>query len=251
MTLKDFDEYTNILNKNNKQMSSVGFIILRHVNNELTNNYWNHCYDCVRKYYAEHLIIIIDDNSNYDYVTERNLYKTTIINSEYKGRGELLPYYYYLHNKLFNTAVIIHDSVFINKYIDFSVDKYKLLWEFEHYYDIIEDETNMINLFNDKDLLNFYENKNLWKGCFGGMTIITHNYLTYINNKYDISKLLECVLTRLNRCAFERVIACLLQKNEKKETLLGNIHSYCPWGINFNQKDEYKHLPLIKVWTGR
>ena len=232
-------------------MNQIGFIILRHVNNEITNNYWNYCYDCVRKYYPENLIIIVDDNSNYNYIIERTLYKTTIINSEYNGRGELLPYYYYLQNNLFDTAVIIHDSVFINKYIDFSVDKYKLLWEFEHHWDLIEDETNMINLFNDKDLLNFYENKNLWKGCFGGMTIITHNYLTYINNKYDISKLLECVLTRINRCAFERVIACLLQKNEKKETLLGNIHSYCQWGINFNQKDEYKHLPLIKVWTGR
>ena len=232
-------------------MNQTGFIILRHVNNQITNNYWNHCYDCIRKYYPENLIIIVDDNSKYDFINERILYKTTIINSEFHGRGELLPYYYYLHNKLFDTAVIIHDSVFINKYIDFSVDKYKLIWEFEHHWDQIEDETRMINLFNDKDLLSFYENKNLWKGCFGGMTIITHNYLTYINNKYDISKLLECVLTRTNRYSFERVIGCLLQKNEKKETLLGNIHSYCPWGINFNQKNEYKYLPLIKVWMGR
>ena len=232
-------------------MNQTGFIILRHVNNEITNNYWSYCYDCVRKYYPENLIIIIDDNSNYDYITERTLYKTTIINSEFHGRGELLPYYYYLHNKLFNTAVIIHDSVFINKYIDFNVDKYKLLWDFEHNWDQIEDETNIIKLFNDKELLNFYENKNLWKGCFGGMTIITHDYLMYVNNKYDISKLLGCILTRYNRCSFERVISCLLQKNEKKETLLGNIHSYCQWGINFNQKDKYNHLPLIKVWTGR
>ena len=68
---------------------------------------------------------------------------------------------------------------------------------------------------------------------------------------YNISKLLECVLTRANRCCFERVIACLLQKNEKKETLLGSIHNYCTWGITFNEKNNYNHLPLIKVWTGR
>ena len=236
-------------------MENIGFIILRHVNNELTNNYWRHCYDSIRTYYPEAPILIIDDDSNYEFITEKILYKTTIINSEYPKRGELLPYYYYLHNKLFDIAVILHDSVFINAdmqlHMQLHMHKYKLIWEFEHHWDQIEDETNMIKLFNDKELLSFYENKDLWKGCFGGMSIITHDYLVDINNKYDISKLLDCILNRHNRSSFERVIACLLQKNEKKETLLGNIHEYCRWGITFCEKDEYKHLPLIKVWTGR
>jgi hypothetical protein len=230
---------------------TTGFIILRNVRDKLTNIYWNHCYDCIRKYYPEHLILIIDDNSNYKYIQKRILYKTRIINSRYRGRGELLPYYYYLHNKLFDTAVIIHDSVFINRHIDTNVDKYKLIWEFEHDCDQIKDETKMIMLFNDVELLKFYQNKDLWKGCFGGMSIITHDYLMYVDNKYDISKLLDHVLTRFNRCSFERVIACLLQKNEKKETLLGNIYSYCPWGINIKQINNCKHLPLIKIWSGR
>jgi hypothetical protein len=231
---------------------NTGFIILRHVNNLRTNNYWNHCYNCIRKYYPEHPILIIDDNSNYEYISEQPLYKTHIIKSEYPGRGELLPYYYYLHNKLFDTAVIIHDSVFVNKYIDLNVNKYKIIWDFEHDWDQIEDETKMIKLFNDSELLNFYEDKELWKGCFGCMSIIKHDYLKYINNKYDISKLLNCVLTRYNRQSFERVIACLLQKNEKEESLLGNLHKYSAWGsITYEEKDNYKHLPLIKVWTCR
>jgi hypothetical protein len=229
----------------------IGFIILRHVNNELTNMYWNHCYDCVRNYYPDNLIVIIDDNSNYEYINERTLYKTTIINSEYHNRGEILPYYYYLHNNFFDIAVIIHDSVFINSYIDMNVDKYKLIWEFEHYWDQTEDETKMIKIFNDTELLNFYENKHLWKGCFGCMSIIRHEYLNEVNNKYDISKLLEYVVNRENRSSLERLIACILQKNGKKETLLGNIHSYCKWEIQFHEKDNYEHLPLIKVWTGR
>ena len=232
-------------------MTELGFIILRHVNNELTNKYWIVCYDNIRKYYPENFIIIIDDNSNYSFITDKKLYKTNIINSEYKGRGELLPYYYYLSNKLFDIAVIIHDSVFINKYVDFTINKYKLLWEFEHHSDQIEDETKMIEIFNDNELLSFYENKNLWNGCFGGMSVIRHDYLIDINNKYDISKLLNYVLNRYNRCSFERVIGCLLQKNEKKEVLLGNINYYYQWGISFNEKDNYNHLPLLKVWTGR
>ena len=216
-------------------MVELGFIVLRHVNSEQTNKYWIHCVNCIRQYYPENKILIIDDNSNYNLITisDKKLYKTTVINSEYHKRGELLPYYYYLHNKLFDAAVIIHDSVFINKYIDFSVEKYKFLWDFQHNWDQIEDETRMIDMFNDSELKIFYNNKNLWEGCFGGMSIITHDYLTYVNNKYDISKLLECILNRYNRCSFERVIAVLLQKNYSEPSLLGNILKYCKFGIYF------------------
>lgn len=232
-------------------MNEIGFIILRHVNNNLTSQYWMYCYDCIRIHYPEYPIMIIDDNSNYKFITEKNLYKTTIIKGEFPGRGELLPYYYYLHNKLFDTAVIIHDSVFINKHINLKVDKYKLLWNFEHHWDQHEDETKMIKSFNNNHLLTFYQNKSLWKGCFGGMSIITHDYLVEVNNNYDISKLLNYVLVRYNRCSFERVIACLLYSNEKNETVFGNIHKYCPWGITFREISKYDHLPFLKIWTGR
>lgn len=232
-------------------MPGGGFIILRHVDSALTNQYWICSYKSIRKFYPEHNILIVDDNSNYDFITDEPLYKTTIIQSEYPKRGELLPYYYFLHNKLFDIAVIIHDSVFVNANIDFSVDTYKMIWEFNHDWDQIEDETRMIEVFNDLELKEFYENKHLWKGCFGGMSIITHDYLTYINQKYDISKLLDCVLTRYNRCSFERVIGCLLQKHIRQPPFFGSIHGYCKWQIPFSKKDENLHLPLIKVWTGR
>ena len=240
-------------------MNKVGFIILRHVNNSKTNRYWGHSYDCIRKYYPENEIMIIDDNSNSKFLTNKKLYKTTIINSEYAGRGELLPYYYYLHNKLFDTAVIIHDSVFINSHIDFTVDKYKIIWDFKHHWDQIANETKMIKLFNDKNLLEFYKNKSLWTGCFGGMSIITHDYLSFINSKYDISKLLDHVKKRYNRMSFERVIACLLQCNEQAEILLEDIHAYmdpkkAPNTImrpDWDNLSTLSHLPIIKIWTGR
>ena len=234
-----------------EKIEEIGFIVLRHVNDENSGQYWTHCYDCIRLHYPESYILFIDDNSNYEYIVERALYKTTVIKSEYPGRGELLPYYYYYHNRFFDTAVVIHDSVFINSYIDFRVDKYKIIWDFEHDSDQVDDETQLINAFGDPELLEFYRNKGLWKGCFGCMSIITHEYLSRMYQKYDLSLLLALVLSRYNRCSFERVLACLLQKEHKTDALLGNIHAYCTWGVRFVDKEQYSHLPMIKVWTGR
>ena len=228
---------------------SIGFIVLRHVNSELTNKYWIMCVESIRKYYPQNEILIIDDNSDYKFVTRRKFYKTSVINSRFPKRGEFLPYYYYLYNKRFDIAVIIHDSVFINKYINFNVERYKFLWYFEHNHDNVEDERRLINVFNDIELSNFYENKKLWKGCFGSMTIIRHDYLTHVNSKYNIGKLIHFILNRTNRSSFERVIACLLQKEGKGGTLLGDITKYCRWGTKFHEMD--KRLPIMKCWTGR
>jgi hypothetical protein len=239
-------------------MEATGFILLRCVNNELTNQYWNYSYASIRKYYPEMPILIIDDNSNYKYVkSQHNLYKTTVIQGEYPGRGELLPYYYYLHNPLFETAVIIHDSVFLNSELNINTHSCKFLWHFEHHWDQIADETKMINAFNDPEVLEHYKNKSAWIGCFGGMSIIKHDHLTRVNAKCDISKLLDFVKTRYNRMSFERVIACLLQIDGVKESMFGNIMHYGDsvnrraWGTSFNDKHHCLNLPIIKVWTGR
>jgi hypothetical protein len=93
------------------------------------------------------VIVIIDDNSNQKYITKKELYKTTIINSTYHGRGELLPYYYFLRYAFFDTAVIIHDSVFINQLIDFRTNTYQILWNFEHLWDNHEEESKILQIY--------------------------------------------------------------------------------------------------------
>ena len=96
--------------------NNFGFIVTRHVNSVKTNMYWNQCVKLLRTLYPMKKIIVIDDNSNYSYVkAEFDYENVTIIQSEYPGRGELLPYYYFLKNKFFENAVIIHDSVFFHK----------------------------------------------------------------------------------------------------------------------------------------
>jgi hypothetical protein len=236
----------------------LGFIILRHVNSELANNYWIRCYNSIRTYYPQNKILIIDDNSNYDFITNIDLYNTTIIQSEYEGRAELLPYIYYLKNKLFDTAVIIHDSVFLNCNIDLNIkEDFKILWNFDSCcWDQIEDITNIIkSLNNNEDLLKFYENKNMWSGCFGGMSIIKYDYLKKINDKYNLDILIDKIKNRYNRMSFERIIACLLQFERQDGyndfVLLGDILKYCSWGIKYHELYYVNHLPIIKIWSGR
>ena len=57
-----------------------------------------HCYECIRKFYPENDIVIIDDNSNQTFLTAKELYNTKIIYSDYHQHGELLPYYYACNN---------------------------------------------------------------------------------------------------------------------------------------------------------
>lgn len=233
---------------------TLGFIILRHVNNQDTDRLWNNSYDSVRRFYPENPILIIDDNSHQEYITNRDLYNTTIINSEYPGRGELLPYYYYVKNKFCDMAVILHDSTFINRHIDFNTDTFTILWNFEHSgWDQHEDVRQILSIFQDNDLLEFHKQEHLWTGCFGGMSLITHDYLSSINEKYNFSLLLDKILNRYNRMSFERIIAVLLQKEKNCQaiSLFGIIHNYCQWGLPYSQKHNVNHLPIIKVWSGR
>ena len=255
----EYDEYLdddiiiNFLNKDNTN-KTFGFILLRHVNSFETNEYWIYSYNCIRKIYPENLIIIIDDNSDYKFIKNIDLYKTSIIQSEYIKRGELLPYYYYSKNKFFDKAFIIHDSVFINEYIDISyIHTYKIIWDFDSRIYIRELEKNIkniINVFQNKKLNNFYQNKK-WKGCFGSMSIITYDFLNNINLKYDLSLLLKSILNRKDRECFERVLGCLLHSELKIESLYGCIFNYLPWGIKMKDINKYNHLPIIKIWTGR
>ena len=117
----------------------IGFILTRHVNSKLTNKYWIECVKQIRQIYKNNIIMIIDDNSNYDYVNyikyPNILNNCVVIQSQYKARGELLHYYYFYKNKLFDKAFIIHDYVFIKSLININEDEeIKFLWQFNNTY---------------------------------------------------------------------------------------------------------------------
>ena len=81
-----------------------------------------------------------------------------IINSEFPGRGELLPYIYFLKYKWFDNAVIIHDSVFFHKTIDFTNINRKAmsLWMFINNNIEIDNVLRISNHLNHKKLIIYH-----------------------------------------------------------------------------------------------
>jgi hypothetical protein len=255
-------------------MDSYGFIITRHVNSEKTNKYWNRCVRCIRTFYPLRKIVIIDDNSNQSLIKSDVEYTNIqIIQSEFLGRGELLPYYYFHKNHFFENAIIIHDSIFFHKRINFE----KLiglrvlpLWHFEADKEnlskslLISNKLKNNNEIQKKLSLNdniLGLNHQKWYGCFGVQSFINYNFLKYIQNKYSIFNLLSVIKNRQDRCAFERIFGAIIFTEEhsnltKMKSLLGNIFNYHKWGYTFdeyekniNQKNISK--AIIKVFSGR
>ncbi len=248
---------------------TLGFIILRHVNSEETNKYWIECYDCIRKHYPLNKILIIDDFSNYTFInTNKILENTLIIHSEFKGRAELLPYYYYYHNKLFDRAVILQDSVFIQQPINFGEEN-TFIWSFEHHWDYLYNHNTLIELLDKKELISNYLNNShshLWKGCFGVMSVIKQDLLCDIQKTFNFFNIISCVTSREERMKLERVFAIcftLCNNYHCKETksIFGDIHAFYfnSGGYGSERYQTYigkKNnnsitLPIIKIWSDR
>ena len=257
---------------------SFGFILTRHVNSVTTNKYWNQNVKLIRTFYPYAKIIIIDDNSNYSLVKpDFNYMNVEVIQSEYPKRGELLPFIYYLRNKWFDKAVILHDSVFISKKINFAsvVLPVLPLWHAAY------DKENLSNLLRLCSLLknniqiynklakpkeNFLPTvgkieTNEFNICFGVQCVITHDFLKRIEEKYKISNLIHGVHCRRDRCALERIMGIIFNEEcphlHKYRSLFGNIHlHYKSFKYNYNEYEyDFKHNNpkgiMVKVWTGR
>ena len=248
----------------NEVDGSLGFVLLRHVNSFDTNLYWQVSYASIRRHHPNAKIIIIDDNSDETFLQLNlvlRLHNTEIIQSAWPGRGELLPYLYYLEHRWFDTAVILHDSTFLQRPVEVDgMHDYTFLWTFEHWWDKPAKERSYIALLrNHRDILAFYGRKSAWKGCFGAMSVVRYEYLKKVDEHCDLRRLLHVIRTRADRMAFERILACLLdvhrdRTNAASPSLFGDIHRFCRWGISFDEwltNASNRDLPIVKVWSGR
>lgn len=256
-------------------MESFGFIMTRHVNSEMTNKYWNHSVKLLRRLYPYKQIVIIDDNSNNDFIKPDADYKNiTIIQSEFNGRGELLPYYYFIKTKFFENAVIIHDSVFFHRRVRFEAlhcTKFMPLWFF---YPDTENVNNSIRITNSLNYATLIQEglrlqglqtmgigTNKWYGCFGCQSYINHDFLLRIETKYRLTTMIHSVKNRLDRCCLERIMGYIFSKeyppSSKKRALFGNImdkhKSYKYTFENYVADLKKGTIPdcVVKVWSGR
>lgn len=229
---------TNLLNyyteiKKILSIEKVGFIILRYVVDKTTNKMWINCYNSIRKFY-NNKIMIIDDHSKKEYISNKKLVNCFVINSEFKGRGELLPYYYYLKYKFCERIVVLHDSMSINKKIDFeninNFNNFTRLFSFSNNcYNIdIKYFKNFCDTISNGDYVYQYhlDNKKKLLGCFGVCYVIEYNFLKHIDNKYNIKCLVKVINTRDKRKTLERFFSCLFeieQNSSKLPHLIGSI----------------------------
>lgn len=253
-----------------RPIEDYGFIITRHVRDELTNKYWNRAILCIRNFYPNKKIVVIDDNSNKQFVKPLvNLKNVIIIKSEFPGAGEILPYYYFLKYQFFPFACILHDSVFIHKKIKFStiLHKYEAmsLWHFDGDQLMseirdpltlkLENGMNLVRTMRSDMAISLF---NKWHGSFGGQTLMSLNFLQRLQEKYKLMNLVNFIKCRADRMAFERIIGVLLSKetNYNRKSLFGNIHRYQTFGYDYQHyiRDFYQgKIPrnIVKVWTGR
>jgi hypothetical protein len=248
-------------------MEEVGFIFTRYVNSEITNQYWRECYRCIRIFYPNNMIMIVDDNSNYDYISEDDenaLDNCLIVKSEFPQRGELLSYYYFYKYRPFEKAIIIHDSVFLNAFFQGieQINDVKFLWHFDKertVYDELDPIIVLFNYLNYKDeLWMCYNKRDSWNGCFGVQSIMSYDFLEKLENKYGLFNLLNYITNRSFRMAMERIFAvlCTFEKPDltTDSSLFGDIYNYSTMNYNYHDyidNNGTNQLPLIKVWTGR
>jgi hypothetical protein len=250
------------LTHNNK---SFVFVILRHIRNSRDNELWISCYNSIRKFYSNK-IVIIDDNSLINTVNGK-LVNTEIIQSEFAGAGEILPYYYFLKNKWADKMVFLHDSMMLYKPFQPSEIENDVMF---HWHILRTESINhkkMISylslLSQNDELIKFYNESPVeWKGCFGSATIIDRSVVQDLEDKYQLfSILVMTIRNRKDRETFERVFGMILWhagqfmdrcSNYGDITKYPNCFesypiSYAVRNVEENQYD----TSIVKMWSGR
>lgn len=245
--------------------------ITRHMNDNISQKYWIHNYNCIRANYQKINIVIIDDNSHKIYSDMDKNYNVnaTIIYSDFNKRGELLPFYYYYKNNPTPYAIFIHDSVFIQNEIHTLIFKsnYIPLWSFSSISWHNKLKNNIIDVTSKLkygyELLNIYRDISKWDGTFGCMCVISNTYLNLLNTEFNfIPTLLKIIDNRDKRMCFERILSLMYYKINKNDmiSLFGNIHEWSlntyneMWGLTWKEyliSKNLKEKMIIKVWTGR
>lgn len=239
----------------------VGFCILRCVRKPEHDRLWQKCYTSIRKYYSTAPILIVDDNSFTEHCSSVTLFNCKVIQSEFAGRGEILPYYYFWKYRIAKYCVCLHDSMFLQSKITLASLPIQFLWHFEeHCWDDPSRELQLIGKLKFSTQLSIlYAAKKFWHGCFGGAAVLRSDFIDTCHNKYNLFALLDEIRVRHDRCSFERVIGTIAfaEGLEKEQaSLFGCIHCFPGnFQVTFDDLEKnsqlYSSLPCLKCWSGR
>ena len=253
-------KYKKLLGGNN---DTFGFIITRCVKKEEDNQIWINCYKSIRKFYKEK-IIFITDGSNKKLIKDIPLENVDLIDSEFQGSGEILPYYYFHKLRPFKKAVCMQDSMWFINYFDFKNYELKdivFLWHFggdnKHFTDKEEELAKLIS----EDVFNTYKSSN-YIGSWGGTSFLTLKFLDELQNTYNFLKWVDYLnKERTYRHSFERIFGVIcsmssktLKNNpslfgdfqtSKTTTNLKNINTYK------NSNSTLSDIFLLKLFRGR
>jgi len=254
----------------------IGFIVTRHVNKQESNKVWIQCVKQIRKFYPDYPIVILDDNSNQEFVSvdeEAEDFMDNVhvhfVEPEHYKSAELLPYYYNYVNKWFDTMIFIQDSIFMNSYYDFrTVDKVKFIAYYDEEKtkfkkiqpDYNENIRNILLFLDNHEPLIEYSDKNTWQLCWGMMSVIQYPFLKHINEKYNFKNLLYKIKSHDVRIWCERVLGVIfcfeVPSLETDPSVFGNCSNITDAGYNYNSfisgilPDSYD-IPILKVSLNR
>lgn len=252
---------------------SYVFVILRNIQTAKDNDLWISSYNSIRKFYTNP-IIIIDDNSTINTVNGR-LTDTEVIKSEWRGAGEILPYYYFLKEKWADCMIFLHDSMFL--YRPFQPSELEGGIRFHWHFDRTEVLDNrkistfLSLLSQSKEIIAELSNSEFhWKGCFGGTSIVAVEVVEQLEEKYELfSKLVSTIRTRSDRETFERILGIVVYYDKEVDhsnpsnfgtSNFGTIMQYPKaFESQNNNIETATHIisqanyntSILKVWRGR
>ena len=268
----------------------LGFIILRHVKDAFTNEYWLRCYRQIRAWYPREEVLVVDDGSDYGFVvpadTDAELARDTRLRfarstGRHRRSGELLPYLLCLEQDWkVDRFVFLHDSVFLQTRVDFeSVAANQPLWSFHQRTGgsaaLHRRIGDLIALCDSSERLREIYRSKRWVGAFGGMSVFSRAFAESLQNTFALQRVSAHMRCRLDRMACERILGmCFLHFSDLDAdatvppplppphpcSVFGNINRYCEWGYSYEQllleeraraHKRGRLLPAVKVWTGR
>lgn len=244
-------------------MDEIVFFMLRHISSDEFHKVWKLSYESIRKFYPEAPIYILDNNSPEHYLTEPYpFYKCEVIRSELPNGRLYVPFYYALQIPNYKRAVLLHDGIVFQSYVDFStVENVSFLWHFEtHAYDDVRLCEMMLQTLpseTQKNILSVYKSNN-WFGSLGCMMVLERDFLNELETQFALRSFQTIITDKPKAIEFERLIAVLCYmvypELHKRPSLFGDISTMI-WGLRYSHYisniTAYSNQSVIKLFGAR